>query len=67
MRERSAVAEANERVHDRRGLQHDLDAVVRDRKEEVRLDQLEALVRERRRVDGDLRPHAPRRMRERLL
>ena len=35
--------------------------------EEVRLDQLEPLVRERRRVDRDLRPHAPRRVRERLL
>src|SRR5436853_6140236 len=67
MGERSAVAESNERVHDRRGLQHGLDAVVRDRKEEVRLDQLEDLVRERRRVDGDLGPHAPRRMLERLL
>ena len=35
--------------------------------EEVRLDHLEALVRERRRVDRDLRAHRPGRMRERLL
>ena len=67
VRERRAVAEAHERVHDRRRLEHDLDPVVRDAEEEVRLDQLEPLVRERRGVDGDLRPHAPRRMRERLL
>ena len=54
-------------MDDRRRLQHHLDPLVRDAEQEVRLDQLEPLVRERRRVDGDLRPHAPRRMRERLL
>ena len=32
----------------------------------MRLDQLEALVHERRRVDRDLRPHRPRRVSERL-
>ena len=42
-------------------------SLVRKSEEEVRLDQLEPLVRERRRVDGDLRPHAPRRMGERLV
>ena len=41
--------------------------LVRDAEEEVRLDQLEALVGERRRVDRDLRPHAPGRVRERVL
>src|SRR6478609_1891890 len=67
MRERGAVAEPDERMHDRGRLEHDLDAGVRHPEEKMRLDQLEALVRERRRVDRDLRPHAPRRMGERLL
>ena len=67
MRERRAVAEAHERVDDRRRLQHDLDSLVGDVEEEVRLDQLEPLVGERRGVDGDLRPHPPGRMCERLL
>ena len=50
------------------GRMHDhLDPVDRDVEEPVGLDQLEALVRERRRVDRDLRPHAPGRVRERLL
>ena len=67
VRERRAVAEAHERVHDRRRLDDDLDPLVRELEEEVRLDQLEPLVRERGRVDGDLRAHAPGRMRERLV
>ena len=67
MRERGAVAEADERMHDRRRLDRHLDAVVRDAEQVVRLDHLEPLVRERRRVHRDLRAHAPRRMRERLL
>ena len=60
------VAKAHDRVHDRRRVDDDLDRVVRQVEEEVRLDQLEALVRERRRVDRDLRPHLPGRMRERV-
>src|SRR5438552_18147399 len=67
MRERSAVAEAHERVDDRGRLDRNLDAVVRHAEQEVRLDQLEALVCERRRVDRDLPPHPPGRMRECLL
>jgi len=67
VREGGAVAEADERVHDRCRLQHDLDPVVVDPEEEVRLDQLEPLVRERGGVDRDLRPHAPRRVSERVL
>ncbi len=67
MRERGAVAEADERVDDRRRLDRDLDPVVRNAEEKVRLDQLEPLVRERRGVHRDLRAHAPGRMCERLL
>jgi hypothetical protein len=67
VREQRSVAEADERVDERRRLQHDLDAVVRDAEEIVRLDQLEALVRERGGVDRDLRAHRPGRVGERLL
>ena len=67
MRQECAVPEARERVDDRGRLYDHLDPVVREREQPVRLDQLEALVRERRRVDRDLRAHAPGRMRERLL
>ena len=67
MRERSAVTEAHERVDDRGGMYDDLDPLVPEAEEEVRLDQLEALVRERGGVDCDLGPHGPRRMGERLL
>ena len=67
MRERSTVAEADERMDDGRRMHDDLDPLVVEPEEVVRLDQLEALVRERRRVDRDLRPHRPRRMREGLL
>ena len=66
MRECGTVAEAHERVHRRARVDHDLDLLVRQPEEEVRLDQLEALVRERGGVDGDLRAHVPRRVRERL-
>ena len=67
VRERRAVAEPDERVDDRGRVDHDLDPVVREAEEEVRLDQLEPLVGERRRVDRDLRAHAPRRMGQRVL
>ena len=49
------------RVHD------DVDAVVRRAEQVVGLDDLEALVHQRRRVDGDLAAHRPRRVLERLL
>src|SRR5581483_10931260 len=67
VRERGAVAEARERVDDRRRMDDDLDLLVGKPEEEMGLDQLEALVRERRAVDRDLRPHAPGRVGERLL
>ena len=67
VRERGPVAEADDRVHDRGRMYDDLDRVVVEAEEVVRLDQLEALVRERRGVDRDLRPHGPRGMRERVL
>ena len=66
VREERAVAEADERVDDRGRMDDDLDPVVRDAEQPVRLDQLEPLVRERGRVHGDLAAHRPGRMRERV-
>ena len=54
-------------MDDRGWVHHHLDQVVRHAEQKMGLDQLEALVRERRRINGDLRPHRPRRMRERVL
>src|SRR5207249_8560906 len=62
--ERGAVAEADERMHDRGRVHDDLDLLVRNAEQEVSLDQLEALVRKRRRVDRDLRAHVPGRVRQ---
>src|SRR5690348_17607074 len=42
-------------------------ALVGHIEEPVRLDDLQPLIHERRRVDGDLRPHAPGGVRQRLL
>ena len=54
-------------MDDRRRVDDHFDLVVRDTEEPVRLDQLETLVRQRRRVHSDLSSHRPRRMCERLL
>ncbi len=67
MGERSAVTEPHERMDDRGRVHDDLDPVVVEPEEVVRLDELEALVRQRCGVDGDLRTHRPRRVRESLL
>ena len=48
-------------------MDHHLDGIEADPKERVRLDHLEALVHERRGVNGDLRAHAPGRVRQRIL
>ena len=66
VRERPSVAEPYERVDDRRRLHGDVDPFVRKPEQEVRLDQFEALVRKCRGVDGDLRPHRPGRMGQRV-
>jgi hypothetical protein len=47
-------------------MDRDLDAVVRHAEQQVRLDHLEALVHESRRVGRDHEPHVPGGMRERL-
>ncbi len=48
-------------------MEDDVDPRGRETEEEVRLDDLEPLVHHGGRVDRDLRPHLPRRVRERLL
>ncbi len=62
-----AVGELDHRVHDRLRVHDDVDAVEGDVEEQVRLDHLEALVDQGRRVDRDDRAHVPGRVRERLL
>ena len=62
-----AVDEPDGGVNDALRVDHHLDRVVVDIVQPVRLDHLQALVRERRRVDRDLRAHRPRRVAEGLL
>ena len=64
--DRGSVDELDHRVHDRLRVHDDLDAVVLDVEEQVRLDDLEPLVHERGGVRRDDEPHVPRRMGERL-
>ena len=54
-----AVDELHHAVHDRLRVHHDVDLVEGDAEQLVGLDHLEALVHERRRVDGDLGAHVP--------
>ena len=64
--DRGAVDELDHRVHDRLRVHHHVDAVVLDVEEQVRLDDLESLVHERRGVRRDDEAHVPRGVRERL-
>ena len=59
MRDRGAISEADERVDDRARMDDDVNRVVPEAEQIVRLDQLEALVRQRRGVDRDFRAHGP--------
>ena len=54
LRDDAAVAELGEGVHDALRVHHDVERVVRQPEQEVRLDELERLVGQRRAVDGDL-------------
>ena len=63
LREHRAVDQLDQRVHDRLRMHHHVHALGRDVEEPARLDHLERLVRERGRVDRDLRAHRPVRMR----
>ena len=57
-----AVDEADGRVDHALRVDDDLDVVIADIVQPVRFDDLQALVGERRRVDGDLRAHRPGRV-----
>ncbi len=62
-----AIHEAHGRVDHALGMDDDLDGVVVDIVQPVRLDDLQALVGEGRGIDGDLGSHGPGRMLERPL
>src|SRR5258706_485257 len=64
---RGCTFDATECFFDERGDVEEADSAVRKREEKVRFDHLETFVRERRRIDCDLRAHRPCRMRKRLL
>ena len=59
--------ELDHRVDDRLRVNDDVDFVGADAEQPVRLDHLESLVHQRRRVDGDLAAHPPRRMLQRIV
>jgi hypothetical protein len=67
VRELRAVGCLDQRVDDRLRVHHDVDALVGHAEQVVGLHDLKALVHQRRRVDGDLAAHRPRRVVERLL
>ena len=59
--------EADQRMHDRLRMHHHLELARLDREQVIGLDQLQPLVHQGRRVDGDLAPHGPVGVHERLL
>ena len=50
------------RMHDALWMHDDVDRIRWRVEQEVRLDQLEPLIHQRRRIDADLRPHGPHRV-----
>ena len=54
-------------MHDALRMDHHFDAFHLDPKQPARLDHLQPLIKERGRIDRDLRTHVPRRMFQRLL
>ena len=67
MGQRRAVAQLDQAVDDRLRVHDHVDLVIRRPEQVMGLDQLQALVHQRRRVDRDLAAHRPRGMGERLL
>ena len=67
LRDHRAVAEFDQAMHHRLRMHQHVDLFGRHREQMMRLDQLEALVHQARRIDGDLRPHRPIGMAQRLL
>jgi len=62
-----AIDEFDQRVDDALMVDHHVDLLERQPEQPVGFDDLEALVHERGRVDGDLRAHRPARVVQRLL
>ena len=62
-----AVAEGHQRVHQRLGMQDRVEPLPRQLEQLVRLEDLEPLVEQQRRVHRDAPPHAPHRVGEHLL
>ncbi len=67
LRQRRPVDELDHRVHQRLRMDDDVDVVIGHSEEQMRLNQLEALVHQGCRVDRDERPHVPGGVRQRLL
>ena len=67
LRHHGAVDKFDERVDDRLPVDDGRDLLQRQAVEAHRLNDLEALVHQRRAVDGDLRPHFPVRMLQRVV
>src|SRR3989442_3733315 len=65
--EHRSVGELHHRVHHRLRMNDDVDLIGADAEEPMRLDHLEALVHQRRRIDRDLASHPPGRMLQRLF
>ena len=60
------VDKLHQRMDNRLRMDDDIDVVVGDAKQIVRLDNLKALVEQGRGVDCDSLPHRPRRVRQRI-
>ncbi len=67
LREHRAVGQRDEAMHDGLRMDQDVELGGRQSEQMMRLDQLEPLVHQRRRIDGHLGSHRPVRMIERLL
>ena len=66
LREHRVVHELHHRMHDALRVHDHIDARHLDVEKPARFDHFQALVEERRGIDGDLRAHVPRRMLQRL-
>ena len=67
LRDHRSVAQLDHRVHDRLRMDHDVDLARRHAEQPPRLDHLEPLVHQRRRIDGDLPAHLPGGMPQRVF
>ena len=66
LRDHRSIDEFDHRVHDRLRVHDDVDLVGPQAEQPVGLDDLQAFVHQRRRINRDLAAHAPRRMLQRV-